>query len=173
MAQTGGYPGEADINSELAAAGIETVTDNLCNYNLEFKQMLWALLNHADWAGAIGVWCPSSATFNVRGGRYTWKGTVKTYTPGSAVNPTDNDTTYIWLNGDNTISSAIDGTGWPATDHVKLAEIDVDSDGVITAVRDLRGQAFLGYTGQNLMASNVICANNQVVCKDNEVLIKT
>ncbi len=171
--QTGGYPSEADINTILAAAGIETCTDNYANYNLEFKQLLFALLNFTDWAGALGAYMPSTTTVNVRGGKYVCKGTVKTYTPGSAVNPTDNDTTYIWMGPDNTISSAIDGTGWPSTDHIKLAEIDVNSSGVITAVRDLRGQAFLAFTGQNLLASNVICKNNQVVCKDNEVVIKT
>jgi hypothetical protein len=103
--------------------------------------MLWAILNRTSFAGALGIWLPSPATFNVRGGKYLYDSTVKTYIPGSAVNPTDNDTTYIWMNSDNTIGSAVDGTGWPATEHVKLAEIDVDAAGVITAVRDLRVMA--------------------------------
>ncbi len=168
-----GYPSEADIDIALAALGIEIIDTNDQNWRLQYKQTLWALLNSSSWATALGVWLPSTTTFNVFGGKYNFKGTAKTYTPGSATNPTDNDTTYIWLDPDNTIGSAIDGTGWPSTDHLKLAEIDVNSSGVITAVRDLRGQSLLAYTGENLMGSNVVCKNNQVVCKDNEVLIKT
>ncbi|KPL21784.1 MAG: hypothetical protein AMJ75_09365, partial [Phycisphaerae bacterium SM1_79] len=140
-----GYPAEADIDDFMSDRGIEIPTENNSNYYAEFKQFLWGIINALDWAGALGVYCASTTTFNVRGGKYLFKGTVKTYTPGSAVNPTDNDTTYIWLKPDNTIGSAIDGTGWPSTEHIKLAEIDVDSDGIITDVRDLRGQTFLNY----------------------------
>jgi len=146
MAQTQGYPAEADIDTFLAARGVETVTENLANYVLEFKQLLWAMLMRLDWAGVLAVWCPTTTTFNVAGGKYLWKGTVRTYAPGSAINPTDNDTTYVWLKPDNSIGHDIDGNGWPATEHVKLAEIDVDSDGYITDVRDLRGQTFLSYS---------------------------
>jgi hypothetical protein len=141
----GGYPAEADIDSFLSTRGLELITENNSDFIEEFKQYVWGLLNFMDWVGALGVYCPSTTTFNVRGGKYLFKGVVKTYTPGSAVDPTNNDTTYIWLKPDNTIGSAVDGTGWPSTEHIKLAEIDVDSTGFITAVRDLRGQTFLNY----------------------------
>jgi len=173
MTMSGGYPAEADIDSYLSGRGFELVTDNNPNFIQEFKQFFFGLLNALDWAGALGVYCPSPTTFNVRGGKYLFAGEVKTYTPGSAVDPTDNDTTYIWLKPDNTIASGIDGSGWPATEHIKLAEIDVDSDGKVTAIRDLRGQMFLQYLRENLTAENVICKNNEVVCKDNEVVTKT
>jgi len=143
MTMNNGYPSIADIDDFIADRGLELITDENRNFWEEFKQYLWGVLNSFDWASALGVWLPSATTFNVRGGKYSYGGTVKTYTPGAAVNPTDNDTTYIWIDSDNTVGSAIDGTGWPATDHIKLAEIDVDSDGVITDVRDLRGQTFL------------------------------
>ncbi len=168
-----GYPSEADIDVALAALGIEVIDSNDQNWRPQYKQTLWALLNSRSWTSPLGVYMPSTTTFNVFGGKYNWKGTVKTYTPGSAANPTNNDTTYIWLKPDNTIGSAVDVTGWPTTDHLKLAEIDVNSSGVITAVRDLRGEALFAYTGENLMASNVVCFDNQVVCYDNEVLIMT
>src|SRR4030042_6749518 len=145
MSMTKGYPAEADIDDYMSDRGLEIPTENNSNYYAEFKQFLWGVLNALGWAGALGVYCASTITFNVRGGKYLFKGEVKTYTPGSAVNPTDNDTTYIWLKPDNTIGSGIDGSGWPATEHIKLAEIDVDSDGIITEVRDLRGENFLCY----------------------------
>ncbi len=139
----GGYPTLSDIITYIATEGVEEITDGNNDFRTEFMQLLWSLLNRTGFASALGVHLPSSATFNVRDGKYVWKGVVKTYAHGSDVNPTDNDTTYIWMTASNTISSGIDGSGWPTTEHIPLAEIDVDSDGVITAVRDLRGQTFL------------------------------
>ena len=141
------HPTESDIDDILAAAGIEQLTENNPNFLAEFKQTIWDMFNAFAWSTVLGVYLPTSATFNVRGGQYRWKDTVKTYVPGDAVNPTDNDTTYIWLNDDNTIDSDIDGNGWPITEHIKLAEVDCDSGGVITAVRDLRGEEFLRKVG--------------------------
>ena len=143
MAQTNGYPSEADINAFLTARGLELVGENNASFLLEFKTFVYGILNAFDWAGALGVWLPSATTFNVRGGEYMYGGVIKTYTAGAAINPTDNDTTYVWMAADNTVGSDIDGDGWPAADHIKLAEIDVDGDGVITDIRDLRGQTFL------------------------------
>ena len=173
MTMSGGYPAEADIDSFLSERGLELLTENNPNFIQEFKQFVFGLLNTLDWTGALGVYCPSPTTFNVRGGKYLFAGEVKTYTQGSAVDPTDNDMTYIWLKPDNTVASGIDGSGWPATEHIKLAEIDVDSDGKVTAIYDLRGWTFLQYLRENLTAGNVICKNNEVVCKDNEVVTKT
>ncbi|MFA5252789.1 MAG: hypothetical protein WC454_09435 [Phycisphaerae bacterium] len=141
MTQTGGYPALADIEDYLAAQGIEEITENNPNFRQEFLQWAYRMMSRTEFAAVLSVYCPTPTTFNVVGGNYLYSSTVKTYTPGAAVNPTDNDTTYIWLNADNTIGSAVDGTGWPATEHVKLAEIDVNAAGVITAIRDMRVQA--------------------------------
>jgi len=170
MAMTGGYPPEANIDDYLADRGIELIPLGTANFTGEYKQSTWGLLNAVDWAGALGAYCPSPTTFNVRGGSYLFAGEVKTYAPGDAVDPTDNDTTYIWLEPDNTISSGVDGDGWPTTEHIKLAEIDVDSDGVITAVRDLRGRAFFEYRNDVTFFDKVVCFDNEVVCYDNNVV---
>ncbi len=188
----GGYPSEADILDYLQEHGIELITDNNPNLIAEFIKFVWGLSNAHDWVSTLGVYCPTPTTFNVRAGKYLFAGEVKTYTPGDAVDPTDNDTTYIWLKPDNTIGSDIDGNGWPTTDHIKLAEIDVDSDGKVTAIRDLRGQTFLQYlpvldeddmasesetkvpTQQSVKAfveSHILCYENKVLCYENEVLI--
>ena len=142
-----GYPSEADIITFLAARGIEIPTLDYVNFYGEFKQFMWGVINAVDFAAALGVYAASATTFNVRAGSYLYKGTVKTYAAGTAVDPTDNDTTYVWLENDNSIDSGINGDDWPSTEHVKLAEIDVDSDGVITAIRDLRGQSMLSVIG--------------------------
>lgn len=166
----GGYPAEADIDQFLGERGIELVTENNPNYIGEFKQMLYAILNRLDFAGALAVYCPSAATFNVAGGSYLYRGTVKTYSPGSAVDPTDNDTTYIWLTGANAVGSGIDGSGWPDAEHIKLAEIDVDSEGVITDVRDLRGRAFLDYAPADSILERIVTCEGDVVCYEGEVV---
>ena len=148
-----GYPAEADIVTILAAIGIEHVKENNSNFLEAYRQEMWGLINAVRWAATLGVWLPSSTTFNVRGGKYNWRGDVKTYTAGGAVDPTDNDTTYIWMKSDNTIASGIDGDGWPSYDHIKLAEIGVDSGGDITDVTDLRGESLLRHASHNISAS--------------------
>lgn len=170
MTTQGGYPAEADIGTFLSERGLELITENNPNFIGEHKQSVYGRVIAFDWALALGVYCPSPTTFNVRGGEYLFKGEIKTYAPGSAVNPTDNDTTYIWLNADNTTGSGIDGDGWPNAEHVRLAEIDVDSDGKITEIRDLRGQTFLEYRNDTTFFDKVVCQDDDVVCCNNNVV---
>lgn len=141
--QNQGHPADTDIDDILTSAGIEQITEYNPDFMSEFKQTLWDIFNAIEWATALGVYCPSPATFNVRGGKYLFGDTIKTYTPGVSVDPTNNDTTYIWMADANTVDYDIDGNDWPTTAHIKLAEIDVDADGIITAIRDLRGETFL------------------------------
>lgn len=143
MGQDYGYPSEADIEIWLAALGIELTSENNVNFMQEYRQEVFGIVNALRFAMTLSVYCPTTTTFNVRGGEYQFAGVVKTFTAPSNIDPVDNDTTYIWMKPDNSIGSAIDGTGWPATEHIKLAEIDVDSGGVITDVRDRRGDAFM------------------------------
>ncbi len=152
METTGGYPAGTDIETYLDGLGLEIVDENNNNFMAQYKQFVYGLINAVRWAASLGVWLPSASTFNVRSGRYNWRGTVKTYTAAGAVDPTDNDTTYVWMESDNTIGSGIDGSGWPESDHIKLAELVVDSGGVITDITDLRGEP-LPPRGVRLLAS--------------------
>lgn len=148
-----GYPTEADILTWLSSNGIEPIPEYANPFITDFRKFAYGILNSLRWAMSLGVYCPSVTTFNVRSGDYLFAGQVKTFAAGSAVDPTDSDTTYIWMKPDNTIGSGIDGDGWPATEHIKLAAIIVDGDGAITAVTDLRGQAFLNYAATALTAA--------------------
>jgi hypothetical protein len=149
-----GYPADADIQDYLEDRGLEVVPENAVPYTEDFRKFVWGIINQLDWARTLAVYCATSTTFNIAGGKYVWKGEIKTYTPGSSIDPTDNDTTYIWVKPDNTIGSVVDGTGWPATEHIKLAEIDVDPDGVITAVRDRRADGFLQYLPKTIIEAH-------------------
>jgi len=138
-----GYPAIADILTFLNSRGLEWPRAGNELHIEDIWKTLWAMANFADFAGALGVYKESDTTFRVRAGRYVWGNTIKTYTQEAAVDPTDNDTTYVWLTASNALGSAVDGTGWPAAEHLKLAEVVVDSDGVITSITDLRGQALM------------------------------
>jgi len=133
-----GYPAIADIINDLEALGLEGIPLGESNFIESYYKTLWALVNSIRWAMTLSVYAATPTTFNVRGGTYIYGTTVKTYTAGAAINPADNDTTYVWMTSDNTIGFGIDGDGWPTSEHIKLAEIDVDSDGVITGIRDMR-----------------------------------
>jgi hypothetical protein len=146
-AQTRGYPAIADILDQAEDLGLEGIALGNSSYIEDYWKSFWGMINALRWAMTLGVYPASATTFNVRGGDYLWRDTVKTYTPGAAVDPTNNDTTYVWMADDNTIGSAVDGTGWPTDEHIPLAEIDVDSDGVITAVRDVRGKTMMRAVG--------------------------
>jgi len=177
MVMSRGYPVEADIDSSMSARGLEVVPAGTMPFTAENKKFAWGILNALDWAMALGVYFATATTFNVRGGKYLFKGEPKTYTPGNAVDPTDNDTTYVWMKDDNTISSGIDGNGWPATEHIKLAEITVNSEGTITAITDLRGRTFLQYLATYLTATGTsvqalpIHWNKDTPANDDEIRI--
>jgi len=133
-----GYPAIADVVTQLEALGLEGIPLGETNFLESYYKVLWGLVSSVRWAMTLGVYAATPTTFSVRSGQYLYDTTVKTFTAGAAINPADNDTTYVWMAADNTISSGIDGDGWPTAEHVKLAEVDTDEDGVITDIRDMR-----------------------------------
>ncbi|MGH2271358.1 hypothetical protein ACQ9LF_06125 [Anaerohalosphaeraceae bacterium U12dextr] len=133
-----GYPPIADIIGELESLGLEGIPLGETNFIEDYYKTLWGLVSSVRWAMTLSVYAATPTTFNVRSGSYIYDTTVKTYQAGAAINPPDNDTTYVWMKSDNTLGFDVDGNGWPTTEHIKLAEIDVDIDGLITAIRDMR-----------------------------------
>jgi hypothetical protein len=157
---SGGYPSLADLLAYLEDRAIEFVPQGETDYMVDFLRTLYGLINAFDWSGALGVYAASAITFNVRGGSYLDGNSVKTFTPDAAIDPADNDTTYIWLDKSFvSLGHDIDGNGWPEGEIIKLAEIDVDADGVITAIRDLRGQTFLRCFG-DLPETDIVGLND-------------
>ena len=168
MAQTQGYPALADIIAYLSSEGVEEVTENLADYLTEYRQMLWRLMSRVEGAAALNVYADTDSTFKVARGDYLWAGTAKTYGGSAQIDPTDDDITYVWMEGDNTVGSGIDGAGWPAEDHLKLAEITVGATGTITAIDDKR-PVVVGNSNDATYA-DIVCAGNEVVCADNNVV---
>ncbi len=169
MAQSYAYPSLATIQAKFISQGIEEITENNTDYLLEFRQMLWRLLNRTESGAALSVFAYTSAdgTFKVQEGYYVWQGTVKSYAGSGALNPTHDDTTYVWMTEENTVDSGIDGDGWPIVDHIKLAEV-TDTAGVITNVVDRR-PIFRGVENDPTY-NDILCAENEVLCAGNNVL---
>ena len=159
MAQ--GYPSQSQITTYLAAQGIEAITEHDTDWYTQYQEYLWRQLNRVESAGALSVYGVSTTTINAVSGKYYWDGVEATFTAGSAIDPTDNDTTYVWLKEDGTLGSAIDATGWPAEPHIKLAEVAADADGVITNIVDRR----------TLIGAPVPGAYTNIICDDDGVTV--
>jgi len=168
MAQTQGYPAVANILTEFAVQGFEEITENNADFMTESRQMLWRMLSRTEGAAALSVYADTTTTFRVQAGDYLWAGTRTTYAGSAQVNPTDDDITYVWMRGDNTISSGIDGDGWPAEDHIRLAEVTVGATGTITDITDKR--LVIEGKPSDPTYADIVCVDNAVVCVDNEVV---
>ncbi len=87
----------------------------------------------------------SALAVRVTPGRASFDGAAYSYAGGVVSGLTNNDTTYIWAEidgGSLTIDSGIDGSGWPATAHLKLAEVTI-SAGAISGIVDRRQELML------------------------------
>ena len=160
MAQSQGYPSESTITSHFATQGFEEITENLTDYMQEYRQSMWAMLKRTEGAGVLSCYAPTATTVNFVAGNYVWNGEEKTFSAPANINPTDNDTTYFWLDSANTVQSAVDGTGWPSTEHLKLAEVTVDSGGNITDITDRRtmvGKLFGSGASSGVTGGVLVC----------------
>lgn len=122
------YPGIAETSYHTKV--YKQLAQIVAAYKLANNMRVFEVDGNAD---AIGV----------RSGRCVINGTARAYTEQDpAVDGlTDNDTTYIWAEdggaGLAQINSAIDGTGWPSTEHIPLAEVTMSS-GTIDSIVDRR-----------------------------------
>ena len=137
MAHTNSYPSAAQVAADIAAEEIEIVTDGNAAFITEYNEELWSVTKQTSPARALGIYFPTALSANAIEGYYEWDGEIKKFTAGAAVVLTNNDTNYIWLIEAGTIATAVDGTGWPAVPHIKLAEVTI-AGGVITTVLDRR-----------------------------------
>lgn len=128
--------------------GVAYPAANADPWLIPFYQFGYQILNAlAEVANNLRVFNDDAGgtTIGVTPGRCTINGVVTTYA-GGTISLTDNDTTYIWLTdggaGAGALGSAIDGTGWTGSDHIKLAEVTVAS-GEVTAILDRRVEQML------------------------------
>lgn len=88
----------------------------------------------------------SAASVWVAPGRCSIAGQALSYPGGSAeLGAYNNSTALVWAQdnaGSAEITAADIGTGWPAGNHLKLAEVRLDS-GQVTQITDLRFETIL------------------------------
>ena len=99
-------------------------------------------------AGDLRVWhdADDAASVWIAPGRCSIAGQPLSYAGGTLDLATyNNSTALVWLQ-DNTGSAEVAtgniGSGWPVGDHLKLAEVQLDS-GAITQITDLRFETIL------------------------------
>lgn len=99
-------------------------------------------------AGDLRVWhdADAAASIWISPGRCSIAGQALVYAGQSiGLGLYNNSTVLIWMQ-DNASSAEIAtadiGTGWPAGDHLKLAEVQLDS-GEVTLITDLRFETLL------------------------------
>ncbi len=168
MAQTQGYASVTDILAYLVTQGVEEITENNADFMTEYRQALWRTLKRVEGAAALSVYADTTTTFRVQLGDYLFSGTRTTYAGSAQVDPTDDDITYVWMRSDNTIASGIDGDGWPAEDHIRLAEVTVNASGTITDITDRR--LVIEGNPNDATYADIVCVDNAVVCVDNQVV---
>ncbi len=138
------FPTEATIVTFLKAQGIEEPTENTYEWLADWRRAYWdSLIRTMPSATlAVSIDQDDNKLYNVLGGYYSWNGEIKLFVADTDNDPADNDTHFVFLQPDNTVSSATDGAGWPTTEHMKLAEVVVASDGFITNIVDRRTAIF-------------------------------
>lgn len=129
----------------LARSGVLVPTSGLQPW---YEWMVNAI-NHLDQASAGWLQVrqddAAATTVRVMPGRAVIAGVPLVYAGGAiALAAYNNDTAYLYLQNDGAgaaeIIAVADGTGWPATPHVRLASV-VLASGAITSITDLRPEA--------------------------------
>ena len=139
MAFVQGYPTVAACETYISDAHVESVEENNYDYWNQWLQMHWRMLNMHESASALNVYADTTTTYKIAAGKYYYGGEYSDFAGSAAFNPTDNDTTYVWMEPGNVISDALVGAGWPTDkEHVKLAEVAVGATGLITGIVDRR-----------------------------------
>ncbi len=99
-------------------------------------------------AGDLRVWkdADEAASVWIAPGRCSIAGQALSYDGGSIdLGVYNNSTALIWLQdnaGSSEIGSADNAAGWPVSDHLKLAEVQVTS-GEVALITDLRFETLL------------------------------
>ncbi len=140
------YPTDSELNALSGTLDSEQevlfVTTGESPYYTSFYKMLYRLLDVSRRAGDLRVCKDGDLTFGVRAGTWLDGDTVVTKAQASAQSLTDNATNYIYYTSAGALT--VNTTGFPATEHLPLAEI-VTSAGTydLADITDRRGTLFV------------------------------
>jgi len=149
------YPSDCELNNLSGTSDAEQevlfVPIGESPYYTSFYKMLYRLLNVARRAGDLRVYKDGDLTFGVRAGKYFNGDTAVDYAGATGQSLTNNQTNYIYLTADGTLT--VNTTGFPVpsvTPHIPLATITTSAGNYSTCDGDLvdyRGRAFLTVCG--------------------------
>lgn len=139
------YPDDAVLLAigEDAATGVEYIPTGRSPYFLEFRRLVQRLLLAAGRANDLRVYQDGELTVGVRPGRCLVRGQGLAFAGLSGVAVTAGATTWVWLDANGVVQKGTGGLPVDRTGFVPLAEVAAGATG-ITAITDLRGEAFLG-----------------------------
>lgn len=155
------YPDDTTLLAmdQDADTGVELIPTGKSPYFLEFRKLVQRLLLAATRANDLRVYQDGGLTVGVRPGRCSVQNTQLQFAGTAAVAVSNNQTTSIWLDSTGSIATGASGLPTDRTTFVPLAQVTA-SAGSITAIDDLRGQAFLNVPdaasiGLNATASEI------------------
>ena len=169
MAQIQFYPASAAITSYFAANGVEVIDEGATDFVDDFNHLIWNVVKQTEAARALTVYGVSANAINVVGDDYGWRGETKAYSPGAAIDLSSgfaDATVLVWMRADNTVGHGDASDGWPSEDHIKLAEVDVDSSNEISDIRDCRMMVGLQWSPDEI----VVDADGAVVTNLGEIV---
>lgn len=139
------YPSDNELLNLISEAetGVEYIATGQAPYYLQFRKLLYRLLEATRRANDLRVYDEGGLEVGVKAGAFLDDTNDKVSYAGSSGNSlTDNATNYLYL--DSTGLLVINTTGFPATTvvHLRLATV-VTSAGDITSITDERAVHFL------------------------------
>ena len=143
------YPSDAELNAQSGTADAEQevlyVATGESPYYTSFYKMLYRLLDAARRAGDLRVYKDGDLTFGVRAGLFMDGDAPVEYAGAATQALTANQTNYIYLTADGTLTVNITGFPDPSeTPHVPLATIVAGASSyALSDLTDYRGRAFL------------------------------
>ncbi len=177
------YPSDDSLNAlsgtSDAQQGVFFPTIGESPYYTSFYKMLHRLLAATVRAGDLRAYKDGTLTFGVRAGKFIDGDTVRNYAGASEQALTNNQTNYIYVIADGTLT--VNTTGFPtpsATPHIPLATIltaagEYDHDDIT----DYRGRAFLslcsGLTAADIAEAAAFFAATDISGAEAETLTDT
>ncbi len=138
------YPSDASLLAitEDATSGVEYIPTGQSPYFLEFRKLIQRLLLVANRANDLRVYQDGDLTIGIRPGRCLINNSVIDYPGAVSIGVASNTTSYLWLDSTGLLQVGVSGLPTDRTAFAPLAEI-ISGTSSITAITDLRGEAFL------------------------------
>jgi len=138
------YPQDAALLALTSDAetGVEYIPTGLSPYYLGFRKLVHRMLDATRRANDLRVYQDGALTIGVRPGRCGVAATAIGFAGATEVSLTDNATNHVWLDAAGAVQTGTSGLPADRARFVPLASVTT-SGGAVSAITDLRGEAFL------------------------------